>query len=301
MASTYQDRELDKKNEGQGTSLGQMLGATVSTGKANTGSTLLSGTGGTQGSYQERLKGLMQSDTLKYQPGDNVTAARDYLDRVIEQKPGSYNGKYTSQVEKLYDQIMNRQKFSYNMNNDAMYQMYAQRYKQQGLQSMRDTMGQAMANTGGYGSSYAQTAGQGAYNASINALRDQIPQLQNQAVQRYNDETNRMSNMYGMANQADQTEYGRYQDRMNMWQNERDYAANRADSEYARDYGAYQQQMQAGQTMLGYEREDAQQDTQSAQTLALQMIQAGIQPSTQLIERTGWDPENVTQLLEKYK
>lgn len=302
MASTYQDRELDKKNEGQGTSLGQMLGATVSTGKtANSGSTLLSGTGGTQGSYSQRLQGMMNDDTMKYQPGDNVTAARDYLSHVIEHKPGGYEGKYTGQVEKLYNNIMNRQRFGYNANDDAMYQMYAQRYKQQGIQGMRDTMGQAAANTGGYANSYGQTAGQGAYNASINSLRDQIPQLQAQALNRYNDETNRMTSLYNTANQAEQKDYDRYRDQMSMWQSERDYAAGRSDSEQSMDFGRWQAQMGLGQSLVGFEREDAQQDTQSAQTLAQQMIQAGIEPSAELISRTGWDAESVKQLVEKYK
>lgn len=64
-----------------------------------------------------------------------------------------------------FDGILNRKDFSYDMNNDQMYQQYRDAYMRQGQQAMRDTMGAASALTGGYGSTYAQTAGSQAYGS----------------------------------------------------------------------------------------------------------------------------------------
>ena len=46
---------------------------------------------------------------------------------------------------------------------------------QQGKQAMQDTMGQAAALTGGYGSTYGQAVGQQQYDAYLQNLNDEVP------------------------------------------------------------------------------------------------------------------------------
>ena len=50
---------------------------------------------------------------------------------------------------------LNREDFQYDVDADALYQQYKDRYVELGKTAMQDTMGKAVALTGGYGSSYA--------------------------------------------------------------------------------------------------------------------------------------------------
>lgn len=258
MASTYQDKELQQNSAGT-SNLSQSIGKTVS---GNTAASSVTASGNAAlpsgGNYAQQVSSLMKNNPLQYKQGDNVTSAKSYLDQVIANKPGSFQSKYTGQVQDLYNKIMNRQAFNYDVNGDAMYQMYANRYKQAGLRNMRDAMGQASAQTGGFGSSYAQTAGQAAYNEQLGALANMTPQLQANALNRYNDETANLNNLYNTANQAEQTDYGRYQDRYNMWQNEREYAANQYDQAYSNDYNQWQNNVNNAMNIYNMQREDQQ-------------------------------------------
>jgi hypothetical protein len=67
--------------------------------------------------------------------------------------------------------------FKYDLNGDALYQQYKDKYTQQGKLAMADAMGQASALTGGYGNSYAATVGNQAYQAYLGQLNDVIPEL----------------------------------------------------------------------------------------------------------------------------
>ena len=57
------------------------------------------------------------------------------------------------QLAALYDQISSRKPYAYAPEQDADYQRYARLYQRQGQAAMEDTMGQAAALSGGYGSS----------------------------------------------------------------------------------------------------------------------------------------------------
>lgn len=111
----------------------------------------------------------------------------------------------------LYEQIIQRPSFSYDVGSDPLYQQYKDRYVQQGQTAMRDTMGQAAALTGGYGSSYAQGVGQQTYDRYMQGLTDKIPELYSAAYSRYQDEGNRLMQQYALAKDKEDTEYSRQQ------------------------------------------------------------------------------------------
>jgi LysM repeat protein len=123
-------------------------------------------------------------------------------------------------VQQTLDKINSREKFSYDLNGDALYQQYKDKYIQQGKMAMQDTMGQAAALTGGYGNSYAATAGNQAYQAHLNNLNDIIPELQQMAYDRYNQEGQDLLNQYNMAMDVYGTKYGEYRDAITdeQWQ-----------------------------------------------------------------------------------
>ena len=98
--------------------------------------------------------------------------------------------------DEALDAYMNREDFQYDVNADALYQHYKDQYTQLGKRAMQDTMGQASALTGGYGSSYAQSVGQQSYNSHLQQLGDVIPTLDQLAYDRYQDQGKRLYKTY---------------------------------------------------------------------------------------------------------
>jgi peptidoglycan hydrolase-like protein with peptidoglycan-binding domain len=174
-----------------------------------------------------------------YQASETVTQAQAALDAILAAQPGAYESKWQGQINEMIDRILNREKFTYDINSDALYQQYADQYKNLGKLAMQDTMGQAAAMTGGYGSSYAQSVGQQAYQGYLSQLNEMVPELYGMALDQYNREGQEMYNQYGLLSDQEQQDYGRYRDSYNQWLAERDYATGRYDSERNFDYGKY--------------------------------------------------------------
>lgn len=132
----------------------------------------------------------------------NATAGMDF--KTVQQNLNTaYDSKYDEQLADLYNQITQRKPFEYSTDDDMLYQQYLQKYTQQGQQAMRDTMGQAAALTGGYGSSYGQAVGQQTYDAYLQQLNDILPELQDAAYKRYTAEGDRLNQQYGMLTDMD--------------------------------------------------------------------------------------------------
>ena len=138
-----------------------------------------------------------------------------------------------------YNAWMGREDFSYDFNKDALYQQYKDKYIKQGKMAMADTMGQASAMTGGYGNSYAATAGNQAYQASLENLNDIIPELYQMAYDRYNQKGQDMLNTLSMLGNERSYERGIYESDLNRLANDRSYYATEADNTFARDYGIW--------------------------------------------------------------
>jgi hypothetical protein len=168
-----------------------------------------------------------------------VKGAADALNAHNANKPGEYQSQWQNQLAELMGQIMNREKFSYDLNGDALYQQFKDNYIQQGKLAMADTMGQAAAMTGGYGSSYAQSVGQQAYQRQLDNLNDIVPELYEMARQNYIQEGQDLYNLYGMVMDRENTDYGRYRDIVSDFLTERDYLQGRYDTERGFDYGKY--------------------------------------------------------------
>lgn len=180
---------------------------------------------------KSKLNGLESG----YTPSSSVQAAQAYLNQVKASKPGAYQSRWDDELTELYDQIRNRKKFSYDLGTDPLYQQYREQYQRQGRLAMQDTMGQAAALTGGYGSTYGEQVGQQAYNAYLQSLNDIVPQLQQQAYQRYQDEGTDLYNQYSLVKGRDDTDYGRYRDTVNDWYSDLADARSAYNTEYSND------------------------------------------------------------------
>lgn len=146
-----------------------------------------------------------------------------------EKKKTGYQSPWEDQLKETANKILNREKFSYDVNGDALYKQYKDRYTQQGRQAMMDTMGQAQAMTGGYGNSYAQSVGQQTYQGYMQGLTDKIPTLYQIALDKYTNEGNQMRDNMNLMMQQENLEYGRFRDQVGdqQWQDTFDYGKAR--------------------------------------------------------------------------
>lgn len=185
-----------------------------------------------------------------YAPSDAVSQAQAMLNQHLAQKPGEYQSAWQAQLNDAIGKIMNREKFSYDLNGDALYQQYKDQFTTQGKMASMDVMGQAAAATGGYGNSYAQTVGQQAYQGYLQQLNDKVPELYSLAYDRYNQEGQDLLNQYSLLSAQEEKDYGRHRDTVSDWltergyltdsyNNERTYDRNIYDSEREYAYGQY--------------------------------------------------------------
>jgi hypothetical protein len=169
----------------------------------------------------------MAYEPKQYTESNSVKKLREQME---QQAP--YQNQWQSQLKDTMESILNRKDFQYDVNGDALYQQYKDRYMNLGNQAMMDTMGQAAKLTGGYGNSNAQMVGQQAYQGYLQGLTDKIPELAQLAYQKYAQQGNDLYQKYGLINSQEQAEY-------NRWANERDYLANLFNTERGYDYGLY--------------------------------------------------------------
>ena len=174
-----------------------------------------------------------------YEKSDAVKQAEAMLQQHLANKPGEYQSQWQTNINDVLNKILNREKFSYDLNGDALYQQYKDQYVNQGQQAMMDTMGQAQAMTGGYGNSYAQTAGQQTYQGYLQKLNDKVPELYQMALNQYNQEGQELYNQYGLFADRENQDYGRYRDSISDFNTDRDYYANEARYQSETDYGRW--------------------------------------------------------------
>ena len=203
-----------------------------------------------------------------YAESEAVKQANALLQQQIAAKPGAYQSQWQDEINDYMNKIQNRDPFSYDFNSDALYQQYKDNYVQQGQMAMMDTMGQAAAMTGGYGSSYAQTVGQQAYNQQLSQLNNVMPELYQMAHDRYAYEGQQLQDMYNMYMGREEQDYGRYQDDLGNWYNQLQYLTNRYDTERAEDYGRWESDRNLAYDQYTSDRSYAYDQWQSGRDLA---------------------------------
>lgn len=196
-----------------------------------------------------RLRELEQG----YTPSDEVTAVRAYRDSVAAMEPGAYQSRFEEKLQELYDQIAGREAFDYDPEEDEAYRRYAKLYAAKGAAAMEDTLGKAASLTGGYGSSYAQSAGQQAYNGYLQELAALVPELRQAALAEYRQEGQALADQYSMLSQREKNDYARYQNERADWQKLLAAAQDEYESADSGDRKLYQ-------TLLGHFSDKAEQE-----------------------------------------
>lgn len=178
-----------------------------------------------------------------FTPSAATTQAMQYLESLRQQAPSQYQSPYGNQMQAIYDKVMGREPFSYDPTGDQLYQIYKDQAVRNGQMAMMNTMGQAAALAGGYGSTYGQAVGQQAYNQYLQGLNDIVPELYDSAFARYQQEGNELMQQYAMLQDRENQAYGRYQDDLSRYYQDLGNAQDQYESLRGFDYDQYLTQM----------------------------------------------------------
>lgn len=168
----------------------------------------IGGSGSDEKENQSNHASVQQKATNAAQTAANAIAGMKIpamQQRNAQTSGGGYGGgsggnvPYVQQLNTLYDQIMNRKPFQYDLNGDLLYRQMADQYTQLGRQASADAMGQAAALTGGYGNSYATQVGNQANQQYLTMLNQNIPELWDRAYQAYLNEGDQLLQQYELA------------------------------------------------------------------------------------------------------
>lgn len=239
----------------------------------------------------------------------------DYID---SQRPEDYQSKYNAQIDALLNEYLNRDKFSYDVNSDPLYEQYKAQYLREGNRAMNDAMASAAASAGGM-NSYAMTAAQQANNYYNAQLTDKIPELYQLAYGMYLDDIDQQIKDLNILQDMDSTQYNRYRDTMADWRDDQNFTYNMyrdlmGDWNNNRNfaYGQYRDSMNDFYTDRNYQYgvgrdniaddryknewdysvsrdqlDDGRYDSENAYNQALQWLEMGIMPSTEILAKAG--------------
>lgn len=217
----------------------------------------------------------------------------------------SYTNKYQGMIDSLTQQILGREKFSYDAESDPGYQQYREQYTREGERAMKDTLGEVSARTGGLASSYATSAAAQANDYYMQQLSDKIPELRQLAYSMYLDEGNRMRDDLSMLTALEQGDYAKYADLLAQYNTDRafDYGVYRdgvSDSRYDTEW-----KYQAGRDQIAdqrYEREygDRRGDVQYERDYDRALTLAAAGSYSGLASLWGLSEEETGALVEQY-
>ena len=175
--------------------------------------------------YQNRLN--KASGTVGLEKYANDSIQQEMLDYIManQNKKQPYESNYSSQIDGLLNQILNREEFSYNKDTDPSYLAYEDMYRRLGDRAREDTLGDIASLNGGYASSWAATAASQAQNDYNQQLSNVIPELYDAAYNRYLNEDNLKRQDMGLLMDLDNTAYNRYRDDVgdSQWQQQFDW------------------------------------------------------------------------------
>ena len=263
---------------------------------------LLSGT--STGGGQDQQTTPQEEETederkYRYDPEQdpNYVEKRDRTDEVEGTRP-VYDGTYDDQVEALFDEIMARGDFKYDLNGDPLWQQLSDQYTKKGQLAMMDTQAQAAALTGGYGSSHAQGVGQQTYQGYLQQLTDRVPELHQLALQKWSTDQALLEDQYRAAREMQDSEYGKYRDEYGDWQYERGVAREDEDEAYERGRHEWE-------TEESLRREDENteygREQDARNWLVDMMANTGYVPTDEELAAAGMTREQADAILAQYK
>ena len=275
---------------------------------------------GTGSSYAPTYiyQGFLAGDTQQSNQQNYLDAITQYMQNYLLNNPQPTAPYRDARIDQKLNEILNRDDFSYDVTDDPLYDQYAQMYQREGDRAMRNTLAEAASGAGGM-NSYAITAAMQANNYYNSQLNDKIPELYQLAYDMYLKEKESQIQDLGILQDMDATQYNRYRDTMNDWQNDKTFA-----------YGMYNDAVNQGQwkTNLDYNTlwnginlnnnnywadkeynanqsqidiENSRYDQEKAEKQLLAIIESGVMPDDDVITKAGWNKATVEQLVAQAK
>lgn len=286
--------------------------------------------GGSDGSRYYGLGGPAGYQRAEYQGSEAASdisetlgKMKDYGDFSYGPAP-EYQNRYQRELDSLLGQVQGYGPFSWSKESDPSYSAYAKQYRREGDRATANAMAQAAAATGGQVSTAAMTAASQAGDYYAGKLADKIPELYENAYQRYLSDYSLLTDKLGQTRTAEQSEYAKYLDQLGQYnadrsqayseylngydrlgdllgaqqgQDDREYSRwqNREESSYAQYLDQINYNLQ--QDALAREKDQAQQNLYQQQVDA--MLAAGARPSAELLGQSGYSGE-YAQAMENY-
>ena len=204
------------------------------------------------------MLGSCEEEKKKYAASAQVEQARQEAQASDARKPGEYVSKWQQQLDAAMEKILNREKFSYNLNGDALYRQYKDQAIQNGRLAMQDTLGQAAAMTGGFGSSYGQTAAQQAYRQQMANLGDKASALYDKARSEYDRQGTADKQAYDLLLQRENSSQNQYKQNLAAWEAENQRLWNRYEQARSADYSAYRDDIKDSQWLQEFQQAQQQ-------------------------------------------
>ena len=172
-----------------------------------------------------------------------VNSAQAKLNALYRNNNLSQQFKYTNQAQynTALKNITDRKPFEYDLSNDMLFQQAKEQYQAMGKTAMADTIGQASAMTGGYGNSYAATAGNQAYQAHLRELNNSIGDYYAMALNNYNNETDRLNGVFNALSADRGTQQNEWSANWNVYNNLYNMYQNEYSDMLGKDMSAWQQ------------------------------------------------------------
>lgn len=215
----------------------------------------------------------------------------------VEASEPVLQGTYNEQYDQMYQEIMGLKPFEYDLNGDPLWQQYKDQYSAQGKLAQLDAQGQAAALSGGFGNSYAQRAGQQAYQGYMQQLNDKVPELYQLAMQKYNNDLALKKDQLATVAAMREDEYGRYMDEKNDYYTRLGLA--REDEQIAHDRGSSEwytgEQLRRDDENTEYTRQD------NAFNKLASLISYGYEPTQEDLAAAGMTREQANALRAEYE
>ncbi len=158
---------------------------------------------------------------------------------VFTERP-TYKNSYENDISRLLEKLLNTKAFSYNPYEDDLYEFYRQQYIREGERAMEDLLGELSTSTGGVASSYAVSAAAQARENYNRKLTDKIPQLYEDAYERYINEIENDGSMLKLLQALSDGEYDRYLDSIELYNKERELDYKRESDAREEEYNQSQ-------------------------------------------------------------
>lgn len=252
------------------------------------------GIGPSPGSYQNPY----QSEISKI-----LGSMSGYEDFTYGEAP-TYENRYQQELDSLLGQVQNYGPFAWSKETDPSWSAYTKQYRREGERASANALAQAAAASGGQVSTAAMTAAGQAGDYYASQLSDKIPELYQNAYNRYLSEYSMLLDQLNATRQAEQYDYQAYLDQLGQYNADREMSYDQWLQGYnmlGSTLGAYQGQDETEyQRLLDQVGYNADQQ-QLARDQVDAMLAAGMRPGANLVGQSGYDTGYIDALDSYYK